>query len=70
MPSQIVTIKKIKDAIRKFPIRKVVGLNRILNKVIKAVLKALITLLANTTITYLLKSKLLECYKVITTIVL
>ena len=46
--SQTVIIKEIKDAIRKFPIGKVVGLNRILNKAIKAALKALITLLANT----------------------
>ena len=70
MISQTVTIKEIKDAIRKLPTRKAVGLNRILNKAIKAVLKALITLLANTTTTYLLKSKLPECCKVITIIIL
>ena len=49
-------------------IRKAVGLNRILNKAIKTVLKALIILLANITTTYLLKGKLLEYCKVITTI--
>ena len=68
--SQTVTIKEIKDAIQKLPTRKVVDLNRILNKTIKAVLKTLIIPLANTTIIYLLKGKLLECCKVITIIIL
>ena len=40
-----------------------VGLNGILNKAIKAVLETVIILLANTITTYLLKGKLLECYK-------
>ena len=56
--------------IRKLPIRKAVGLNRILNKVIKAALKALIIPLANTAITCLLKGKLPEYYKVTTIIIL
>ena len=68
--SQTVTIKKIKDAIRKLPTGKAVGLNRILNKVIKAVLKALITPLANIITTYLLKGKLLEYCKITTIIIL
>ena len=68
--SQTVTIKEIKDTIQKLFTGKVIGLDKILNKVIKAALEALITPLANTTTTYLLKSKLLECYKVTTTIIL
>ena len=68
--SQTVIIKEIKNAIRKLPIGKVVGLDRILNKVIKAVLEALTTLLANTITTCLLKDKLLKYYKVITIIIL
>ena len=64
------TIKEIKNAIRKLPTGKVVGLDRILNKVIKAVLEALITPLANITITCLLKGKLLKYYKVTTIIIL
>ena len=68
--SQTVTIKEIKDAIWKLPTGKAVGPDRILNEVIKAALKALITPLANTATTYLLKSKLPECCKVITIIVL
>ena len=60
----------MKDAIRKLLTGKAVGLDRILNKVIKAALKALTILLINTTTTCLLKGKLLECYKVITIIVL
>ena len=39
------------------------GLNKILNKAIKAALKAITILLVNTTITYLLKSKIPEYYK-------
>ena len=68
--SQTVTIKEIKDAIQKLFTGKVVGLDRILNKVIKTVLKALTTLLANTITTYLLKGKLPEYCKVTTIIVL
>ena len=68
--SQTIIIKEIKDTIQKLLTGKAVGLNRILNKAIKAALKALIILLANTTITYLLKSKLLECYKITTIIIL
>ena len=68
--SQTVTIKEIKDAIQKLFTEKAVGLDRILNKVIKAVLKALMTLLANTITTCLLKGKLLEYCKVITIIIL
>ena len=68
--SQTVIIKEIKDAIRKLSTRKVVGLDRILNKVIKAILKALTTPLANTIITYLLEGKLLEYCKVTTIIIL
>ena len=68
--SQTVTIKEIKDAIRKLFTGKVVGPDRILNKAIKAVLKALMTLLANTTTTCLLKGKLLKYYKITTIIVL
>ena len=68
--SQTVTIKEIKNAIRKLPTGKVVGLDRILNKVIKAALKALTTPLANTITTYLLKGKLLEYYKITTIIIL
>ena len=68
--SQTVTIKEIKDAIQKLPIRKVVGPDRILNKAIKAALKALTILLVNTIITCLLKGKLLKYYKVTTIIVL
>ena len=60
----------MKDTIRKLLTGKVVGLDRILNKAIKAALKALIILLANTATTCLLKSKLLEYYKVTTIIVL
>ena len=60
----------MKDAIRKLLTGKAVGLDRILNKAIKAALKALTILLANTTTTYLLKSKLLKCCKVLTIIVL
>ena len=67
---QTVTIKEIKDAIRKLPTGKVLGLDRILNKAIKAVLKALITLLANTIIICLFKGKLPECCKVTTIIIL
>ena len=68
--SQTVIIKEIKNAIQKLSIKKAVGLNRILNKAIKATLKALTTPLANTTTTYLLKSKLLKYYKITTTIIL
>ena len=68
--SQTVIIKEIKDAIRKLPTKKVVGLDRILNKAIKAVLKALITPLVNTITTYLLKSKLPEHHKITTIIIL
>ena len=68
--SQTVIIKEIKDAIRKLPTGKAVGLDRILNKAIKAVLKALTTLLVNTTTIYLLKGKLLKCCKVTTIIIL
>ena len=49
---------------------KVVDLDRILNKAIKAALEALTTPLANTTTICLFKGKLLECYKVITIIIL
>ena len=68
--SQTVTIKEIKNTIWKLPIRKAVGLDRILNKTIKAVLKALTIPLANIATTCLLKDKLPECYKTTTTIVL
>ena len=68
--SQTVTIKEIKDAIQKLPIRKVIGPDRILNKAIKTALKALIIPLANTITTYLLKNKLLEYCKVTTIIIL
>ena len=47
-----------------------VRLDRILNKAIKAVLEAIITPLVDTATTYLLKSKILECYKEIITVVL
>ena len=64
--SQIVSLKEIKDAIRKLPISKVTGLNRILNKAIKAVLKAIAIPLVDTATTYLLKSKIPEyCKKTI-----
>ena len=39
------------------------GLDRILNKAIKATLKAIAIPLADTVITYLLKSKIPECCK-------
>ena len=68
--SQTVTIKEIKDAIRKLSTEKAVGPDRILNKAIKAALEALTTPLANTAITCLLKGKLPECCKVTTTIIL
>ena len=68
--SQTVIIKEIKDTIQKLPIRKAVGLDRILNKAIKAVLEALMTPLANTITTYLFKGKLPEYYKVTTIIIL
>ena len=68
--SQTVIIKEIKDAIRKLPTGKSVGLDRILNKVIKTISEALTILLANTTTIYLLKGKLPECCKVTIIIVL
>ena len=46
------------------------GLDRILNKAIKAILEAIVTLLINTVTTYLLKSKILECYKEIIIVIL
>ena len=46
------------------------GPDRILNKAIKAALEAIATPLADTTTTYLLKSKILECYKEIITVIL
>ena len=39
------------------------GPDRILNKAIKAILEAIATPLVDTVITYLLKSKILECCK-------
>ena len=60
----------MKDAIRKLPINKVAGLDRILNKAIKAALKAIAILLTNTATTYLLKNNLLECYKDMITVIL
>ena len=39
------------------------GPDRILNEAIKAALEAIAIPLADTVITYLLKSKILECYK-------
>ena len=68
--SQTVTIKEIKDAIRKLPTGKAVGPDRILNEAIKAASEALTTLLANTATTCLLKGKLPECCKVTTIIIL
>ena len=62
-------LKEIKDTIRKLPISKVVGLDRILNEAIKAVLEAIATLLTNTATICLLKSNLLECYKDIITVI-
>ena len=61
--SQIVSLKEIKDAIRKLSIGKATGPDRIPNKAIKAALKAITTPLIDTTTTYLFKSKILECYK-------
>ena len=46
------------------------GLDRILNKAIKAALKAITIPLIDTVITYLLKSKILECYKEIIIVIL
>ena len=46
------------------------GPDRILNKAIKAVLEAIAILLIDTATTYLLKSKILECYKKIIIVVL
>ena len=45
-------------------------LDRILNKAIKAVLEAIVIPLANVVTTYLLKGKLLECYKEIIIVIL
>ena len=39
------------------------GLDKILNKAIKTALKAIAIPLVDTTTTYLLKSKILKCYK-------
>ena len=61
--SQRVSLKEIKDAIRKLPTRKVARLNRILNNAIKAVLEAVTIPLINAATIYLLKSKILDCYK-------
>ena len=68
--SQIVTLKEIKDIIRKLPTSKAARLNRILNEVIKAILEAIATLLANAATTYLLKGNLPEYYKDIIIVVL
>ena len=68
--NQIVSLKKIKNAIQKLPTSKVTGLNRILNKIIKAALKAITTPLVNTVTTYLLKGKILECCKEIIIVIL
>ena len=46
------------------------GLDRILNKAIKAALKAIAIPLVDTATTYLLKSKILECYKEIIIVIL
>ena len=68
--SQIVSLKEIKDAIRKLPTSKVAGPDRILNKAIKAILEAVAIPLVNTIITCLLKSKILKCYKEIIIVIL
>ena len=60
----------MKNTIRKLPTGKVTGPDRILNKAIKAVLKAIAIPLTDTTTTYLLKSKILECYKKIIIVIL
>ena len=64
--SQIVSLKEIKDAIRKLPTGKVTGPDRILNKAIKAALEAIAIPLVNIATTYLLKGKIPEyCKKTI-----
>ena len=55
---------------RKLPTSKAAKLDRILNKAIKAVLEAIVIPLANVATTYLLKGKLLECYKEIIIVIL
>ena len=60
----------MKDTIRKLPISKAVGPDRILNKAIKAALKAVVTLLTNTMTTCLFKGNLLKCCKDIIIVVL
>ena len=60
----------MKNAIRKLPIGKVTGLDRILNKVIKAALEAIAIPLVDAVTTYLFKSKILECCKEITIVIL
>ena len=68
--SQRVSPKEMKDAIRKLPTRKAAGPDRIPNKAIKAASEAVTTPLANIVTTCLLKSKILEYYKEIITVVL
>ena len=60
----------MKDTIQKLPTNKVVGPDRILNKVIKAALKAVVILLTNAVTTCLFKGNLLKCCKDIITVVL
>ena len=60
----------MKNTIRKLPISKVAGPDRILNKAIKAVLEAVTISLVNTITTCLFKSKIPECCKEIIIVIL